>query len=203
MRVDIVGEDYVTRAIILRLIKEYRTDLVINNIRPVRGGEIKSKAPLYNNTGLPIFMLTDLDTYACPPSLISDWFGNSFLNENLLFRIAYGEAETWLMADREGFSKWLQIDIDKIPLPQNIDSDITEIVFPYKPSLFLMKDLAAHSLNNELKEGLCPVTRAKKGPLYNGLIMDFIENKWDIEKASRNSTSLEKTIERLKSKSFN
>jgi hypothetical protein len=201
MRIDIVGEDYVTRAVISRLIKEYRADLTINNSMPVRGGEIKSKAPMYNNTGLPIFMLTDLDSYACPPSLISDWFGNSSLNNNLLFRIAYGEAETWLMADREGFSKWLQININKIPKPKK-NAGITEIVFPYKPSLFLMKDLAACSLNNELKEGLCPVFRAKKGPLYNSLIRDFIENKWNIEEAAKNSASLAITIERLKNKKF-
>jgi hypothetical protein len=200
MNVDIVGEDPVTKAIIERLLSDYREDVSIKERVPVRGGQIKAYAPKYNLLGSPVIMLTDLDEYDCPPSLISDWFGNNPINENLLFRIAQEEAETWLMADREGFSKWLGVSVDLIPKPRKIDKrkPIYEIICPMKPSLYMMREIASKSSKTELKDLLIAREGAKKGPGYNSALLPFIKNKWDVNNAASNSHSLAKAISRLK-----
>ncbi|MBI5373300.1 MAG: hypothetical protein HZA79_14855 [Sphingobacteriales bacterium] len=199
MKIDIAGEDPVTQAVIERLLTEYRDDLTINNKFPVRGGQIKIFAPKYNKLKSPIFLLTDLDGYNCPPELIRDWFGSTQISDDLLFRIAQDEAESWLMSDIEGFAKWLEIDTNLIPKTKMIDKKkgIFEIRFPYKPSLFLMNKLAINSRNKDLKDALSPLKGAKKGPAYNSTILSFIYKSWNIKNAVKNSYSLSVTIERL------
>ncbi|MBM3404985.1 MAG: hypothetical protein FJY10_08870 [Bacteroidetes bacterium] len=200
MFVDVVGEDLVTQTIIERLIRQYRQDLKVRNFLPARGGQIKNLAPMYNKLGHPIILLTDLDTYECPPELISDWFGEDDLNKHFLFRIAYGEAESWLMADREGFAKWSSVNVDLIPHSKIIDRRkmISELEFPYKPSLYMMREIIPHSINKEFLENLMPKEGAKKGPAYNSTMIPFVKQDWNIENAAQHSTSLCRTIEKLK-----
>ncbi len=200
MDIILVGEDEVTRKIMERLIKEYRKDIQIIRREPVRGGQIKKLAPNYNKLKSPVFLLTDLDSEECPPSLIKNWLDNSEKSPYLLFRVAYGEAESWLMADKTNFSNYLEIDQNSIPSIYNIDrknKENIEIKYEYKPSLFLMKELAAQSKNNSIKEGLTPKNLAKKGPTYNSTLSPFIEKYWNPNVAKENSYSLKKTIQRL------
>jgi hypothetical protein len=144
--------------------------------------------------------LTDLDQYNCAPELISEWFGKAVFHKQFLFRVAHKEAESWLMADRKGFSKWLDIPINLIPDSKIIDKrkSIFELEFPYKPSLYMMKEIISKSSKKELVEKLTPNEGARKGPAYNSAIVPFIKNTWDIEYASRNSFSLKRTIEKIK-----
>ncbi len=199
MKVDIVGEDEVTRAVILRLLKDFRSDIEIGNILPARGGQIVTLAPKYNNIDSHIVLLTDLDAYICPPALLNDWLGNEPLNPKFLFRIAYREAESWLMSDRIGFSTWVGANIAFIPESVIIDNrkQIRELVFPYKPSLFLMLEIASKSRKKEIRDGLTSKSGAKKGPLYNSTLIPFIENSWNIKAAILNSTSLERAVQRI------
>jgi hypothetical protein len=200
MHIDIVGEDPVTQTIIERLIRQFRSDIVIKNKLPARGGQIKKLAPKFNLLKDPVFLLTDLDSYHCPPSLIREWFGNKALNSQLLFRIAQEEAETWLMADRIGFANWLGVDLSLIPKPQIIDrkKNIMELIFPLKPSLYMMMKIVPASNNEQLKKDLIPKKGAGKGPGYNSAIIPFIEKHWNIDRAASNSYSLQKAIMRLK-----
>lgn len=200
MDIDIVGEDAVTQAIIERLLSDYREDINIIRRLPARGSEIKNLAPKYNLLNSPVFLLTDLDAYHCPPSLIKDWFPGLEITNDFMFRIAQEEAETWLMADRQGFAQWLNVDINLIPEPQVIDKRIgsIEIICPLKPSLFMMRNIASASTNQTLKEYLTPIAGAKKGPGYNTAILPFIKNIWNIENAAKNSYSLSKAISRVK-----
>ena len=151
MKIDIIWEDPVTYSIIERLIKDYRPDIIIANKLPSRWWEIKKLAPLYNKIAGHIFLLTDLDWYECPPSMIKWWFWDTAIVDTLLFRIAHDEAESWLMADKIGFSKWLGIDIKKIPPVKIIDNKkwINELSFPYKPSLYMMRELVPESKNKD------------------------------------------------------
>ncbi len=200
MDIDIVGEDSVTQAIIARLVRAIRPDLAIKNRLPARGGQIRRLAPSYNNLNTPVFLLTDLDQYPCPPSLLKDWFGEGGIKAHMLFRVAQEEAETWLMADRVGFSNWLNVSTELIPQPTIIDAEkgIAEIILPIKPSLFLMRSIASQSPNSDLREHLTPKLGAKKGPGYNVAMLHFIEKIWSFEDASNNSTSLAGTIDRLR-----
>lgn len=202
MDIDIVGEDEVTKSIIERLISDYRKDINIKERFPARGGQLKSMAPKFNKLDAPVFLLTDLDEYQCPPSLIKDWLDVAAPAENLLFRIAQEESETWLMADREGFSKWLGVDVDLIPEPTVIDrrQNIMEILLPVKPSLYMMLEIASRSPKENIRESLLPKNGSKKGPMYNSVMTDFIQNHWNVGNAASNSYSLAKTITRLQTK---
>lgn len=201
MQLDIVGEDAVTQAIIERLVSEFREDFVIGTRHPARGGQIIKAAPMYNALGIPIFLLTDLDNCACAPLLIEQWFGAAPISQDLLFRVACDEAESWLMADREGFANWLGINVALIPESEFVDKrkGIFEIKYPFKPSLYMMMNLASKSKRKNLREGLTPKSGANKGPAYNSTLLPFISNDWDIQSASANSYSLSKAIERLQS----
>lgn len=199
MLIDIAGEDQVTQAIIERVIADYRPDLIINNKFPVRGGQIQNLAPKLNLLQTPTFILTDLDSYNCAPELLHEWLHGQDVNKHLLFRIAIDEAESWLMADRIGFASWLGISAELIPSPIMIDAQTgaMEMRFPYKPSLFMMMELAVKSNNLELREFLTPVSGAKKGPAYNAALIPFIKNVWNIQRAAINSDSLKRAINRL------
>lgn len=196
----IAGEDTVTREIIKRLIEYAGLNINISREEPIRGGKILESLPKYNILGLPVIALIDLDDADCPVSLLNNIFHQTPINNNLLLRIAVDEAESWLMADKEGFSQYLSIPFDKIPANKSLDSKNDrniELRFPYKPSLYLMRELASISSNTELKKQLTPKEGAKKGPEYNTAITPFIREKWDIKNAMRNSYSLQKAIQRI------
>jgi hypothetical protein len=199
MEINIVGEDLVTQTIIERLLKDYRPDFKIKDRLPARGGQIKSQAPKLNLLKSPLILLTDLDEYLCPPSLIKDWIGNLELRPNFLFRVAHEEAESWLMADRFGFSNWLGVNSDLIPETKIIDKkkNINEIIFPLKPSLYMMLKIVSESFKADLVQDLSPVNGAKKGPGYNSAMTEFIKNHWNIKAAAANSYSLSKAIQRI------
>lgn len=200
MSVQIAGEDQVTMAIVERLITQYRPDLDIGPKRPSRGSQLKPNAPKYNQAGTPMIILTDLDLFHCAPQLKNDWFGNADLHPNLIFRVAVDEAESWLMADRHGLADWLGINVDLIPKASLRDAKkaIVELNFDYKPSLFLMRNLAIVSSKSELRNALIPLNGAKKGPMYNTALIPFIRSIWNPEAASLNSYSLSKAIERIR-----
>ena len=199
----IVGEDAVTTAIIKRLLKDFVPGVRVIREEPIRGGEIKQKILKYNRLAQPdqpVCVLTDLDTYDCPPALIQDWFGKEVINPNLIFRIACDEAETWLMADKQGFSRFFGIQEALLPGTKSLDfrnAENIELRFPYKPSLFLMRELAPQSSHRNLVEQLQPRKSAKKGPEYNTVILPFIDQYWDVKAAMMNSYSLRKSVQRI------
>ena len=202
MNIDIVGEDVVTQTIAQRLILNYRPDLTIGTIHPVRGAQIKNEAPKFNRLGLPIFLLADQDNIPCAPAVIVDWLGEAQVSQTMLFRIADWEAEVWLMADRQNFAKWLGIPVALIPTPVEGSlckdgSRLLELPFRYKPSLFMMLELASRASKTEIKNQLTPGPKASKGPAYNSALVPFIDNLWDPEIARQSSTSLDKAIRRL------
>lgn len=197
--INIVGEDPVTRAIIKRLINDYRPDIELGTEYPVRGSDIKRQAILFNKLDAQTCILTDQDNAVCPPIMIRDWFGDALINRLMLFRVATTEAEVWLMADRDGFAGWLGIDAVLIPQPTKVGrlGNYIELPFPMKPSLFLMRELASHSTHEDVKKDLTPKEYAKKGPAYNSTLIPFISDHWNPQKARKNSTSLDKAINRL------
>lgn len=201
MEVVIVGEDKATREILYRIIN-YVGGLVVKTEMPARGGKIKSLVQNFNklSKNIPVILLTDLDQFSCAPELISDCFREHSKNVNFHFRVAVDEAEAWLMADREGFSKYFGVPLDKIPVStarSKLRPSVNEMDFPYKSSLYLMKEIAPYSNKKTIREDLAPKFGSKKGILYNSTIVPFIKKQWDIDNATKNSYSLRKIISRL------
>ncbi len=202
MDVFIVGEDDVTKTIIQRLLNFCSNEYSIIAALPARGGKIKSLIENFNilSQTNPVVLLTDLDTYDCPPTLLNRWFGSTPRNSNFLVRVAIDEAEAWLMADREGFAKYFKVPVEKIPTsrllyprrPSNREMD-----FPYKSSLYLMREIIPFTSNNEFITTMVAVDGISKGPEYNSTILPFI-NSWNIDNACNHSTSLQRTVNRLR-----
>lgn len=203
MEVAIVGEDQATQEIIQRLIN-YIGGLDAKYIMPARGGKIKSLIGNFNILSLtiPVLLLTDLDNYNCAPELVSEWFEETTRNPDFYVRVAVDEAEAWLMADREGFSKYFNVPINTIPSPivrSRLKPNINEMNFPYKSSLYLMREIIPHSKSSTIRDSLLPKLGSKKGALYNATMIPFIKNNWNVENALRNSYSLRSTISRFES----
>ncbi len=155
-------------------------------------GYLQTKAPNFNQTakGFPVFLLTDQDSPdQCPPQLIRSWIKGKRSSQFFL-RVAVMEIESWIMADRDGFAGLLAIPPHRIP--QNTDSI-------RQPKEFLVS-LARLSKRVAIREDLVPAPGAtsKVGPGYNSRLAEFVRAHWNLKQASTVSTSLKRTLSRLK-----
>ena len=207
MRVYVVGEDAVTKAVLKRILDFSSKKIEIISELPARGGQINSKLAEFDKLSYvhPVLLLTDLDTYSCAPELLQRQFTQESYpkgkNNHFIFNVAIDEAEAWLMADRKGFADYFSIDITDIsdaePMKQGDNKALVEMKFPCKSSYYLMSQLIQKSRNADYKKQLTPKNRAKKGPEYNACILPFIQNKWNINAAKKNSDSLNRMIKRI------
>lgn len=201
MEVYIVGEDQVTKEILIRIL-DYIGGFEIYQELPARGGQIKAELDNYNRLSLskPVILLTDLDQFNCAPELLYTWFKNISRNQDFYIRVAFNEAESWLMADRKGFSSFFKVPIDVIPestIQSKRKSHIKELRFNYKSSLYLVREIIPRSSSKEIRDGMQSISGIGKGPLYNSIVQPFIEKHWNIDEAKANSYSLSNSINRL------
>jgi hypothetical protein len=204
MEVIIVGEDAVTQAVIRRLINAICPEgISILREDPARGGQIKAMAEKYNRLAqnYRIILLADLDLADCPLTEQQAWLGGKERHPHFMFRFACDEAESWLLADRPGFARFLGVRQDLIPeaTARNIrrEPENREIRPRVKSSFFIMHELAPQSGREPIREGLIPKDRRSKGPMYNSTLIPFIQNDWNVETARQNSDSLNRMCVRL------
>ncbi len=189
--INLVFEDDLSKAVLEKLLHNSGHSYEVGCCFHGRGyGYIKRNISGFNNAakGMPFLVLTDLDVEECAPTKIRNWLSVP-KHHNLLFRIAVREVESWLLADRVGFAKFLGIARGLIPA--NVDA-IED------PKQCLIK-LAKRSRKRTLREDLVPVpgSTAKQGPVYNDSLIFFVNNSWDHSAAKSNSPSLERTIRSL------
>ncbi len=188
--VNIVVEDSLSEAVLRKVLCESRSRFAVGYCYCRGGyGYIKRTVPGFNNAakGTPFLVLVDLES-ECPPAQIAEWLPMP-MHPNLVFRIAVMEVESWILADESGFAAFL--GISRSLMPGNVDG----IADP-KQSLV---DLARRSRKSALRDAIVPVPRstAKVGPDYNRHLVDFVENRWSITEAARNSPSLQRTVSAL------
>ncbi|NLI23717.1 MAG: DUF4276 family protein [Bacteroidales bacterium] len=204
MKVYIAGEDDVTRAIIKRILSHCSNNIEIISELPARGGQIKSKITEFNKLSAeyPVILLIDLDATPCAPQLLQELLPTG-KHKQFIFNIAVDEGEAWLMADRKGFADFYGVDIKLIPIStpqkQGGSKALVEMDFKYKSSIFLTQYLIKEIRNPIFKKQLTPKKGASKGPEYNTAILPFIQEKWNINEACKNSDSLSRMINRIKS----
>ncbi|MDP2982692.1 MAG: hypothetical protein Q8O92_05115 [Candidatus Latescibacter sp.] len=182
--INIVTEDALSAAVFRRLILESGQLYEIRSEYGQAGKTyIDRKLKDFNNASkaLPFFVLRDLDTDECAPLLVKKFFPFPQY-PNLLFRIAVREVEAWLLADIKGFSSYLGISAKKIP------SQVETIM---NPKEYLI-NLARKSRKRDIKNDIVPYknSTAKQGRNYNNRLIDFVNNFWDMKKATENSDSL-------------
>jgi len=156
-------------------------------------GFIKMKIDGFNRaaSGAIYLALIDfMDTGSdCPPQVVSAWLPHR--NPNMLFRVVVRELESWLLADRQGISGFLNVSLDKVPIePEKIDNPKRTLV-----------DLARGSRSRKIKEALVPETgsTAQVGKLYVSEMVRFINTEWDKDKARLNAPSLDRCLTVLES----
>jgi len=154
-------------------------------------GYIRARIRELNRTAntIPVFVLIDLDhPEPCPADLIRQMLPTPHATM-LLFRVAVMEIESWVMADREAFARFLGVARNLVPdNPDNIADPKAEII-----------SLARRSRRREIRDDLVPVPGdiRKVGPAFNPRMIAFVENEWRLDEARAISPSLNKAVERL------
>ncbi len=145
----------------------------------------------FNNAArhAPWLVLADLDNEAdCAPSLRNTWLSDPA--DNLCFRIAVREVETWLMADAETLASHLGVSLNRISrTPENIENPKNEMV-----------NLGRRSRRRAIREDMAPRQESGRrvGPAYASRLIEYVKNKWRPEVAANHSDSLRRAIICLK-----
>jgi hypothetical protein len=137
----------------------------------------------------PWLILVDLDDdKACAPDLLAEWIPSP--PARLLFRVAVREVESWLMADTEQLASFLGISRRKVP------HDVEGIRDPKR----IMVQLAASSSKRFIREDMSPPPGSKRstGPAYTSRLIEYTQDHWRPSRASDNSDSLRRAVERLR-----
>ena len=187
-------EDSLTEILVKKILSEVRPDISNSIITlPLNGKSyLESKARNLNRTaaGSPVFLFTDLDDRNdCPINLILRWVPEP-RHRNFLFRVVTMEIESWILGDRQAFSYFFSIPLNRIPQDtESIDNPKGEIV-----------SLARRSRKKQIREDVIPQFSgtAKVGPAYNACLSAFINENWDINNALTSSESLRRAVDRIR-----
>jgi len=113
-------------------------------------------------------LATPQNTLACPESLINERLGGVSKSPFLLFRIAVAEAENWLFADADNFSKFIGCAKRHLKSPDEVADGKKHVI-----------------------------KTAGVGWGWNVYLSEFVRDKWNPRAAAQNSKSLRRTINRL------
>lgn len=189
--INLATEDEVSEAILRKLLARCGQRFAIGKCYCQGGfGYLKRLAPGLNRAArsTPFLLLTDLDRRPCATALIEEWIPEP-LHSNLLFRVAIAEVEAWLLSDRAGIAKFLQISQDLVPRSPETLEDPKEVLI----------NLARQSRSRVIREDVVPPRGSSRsqGPGYNGQLKRFIAHYWNIGRAMENSDSLTRCVRRI------
>lgn len=188
--ISLIFEDTLSEMIMIRLLADFQGKYEIHQSYSGHGyGYLKNNIKGFNQACVhsPYFMLTDLDRYECPLALINDWISFK-MHPNFIFRIAVREVESWILADKEGLSRFFSLSMANFPdSPDSLPDPKNTLI-----------NLARKSRKRRIREDVVPVNKnASIGPNYNGCLSEFVLNHWDLHNAVSHSRSLNRTWQRL------
>jgi hypothetical protein len=188
--INLVFEDELSETVMEKLLTLFDNKYRVKTRYNARGfGYIKANISGFNEASVAIsfFVLTDLDNNPCPISLKTDWLHQP-LHPNLIFRVAVKEVESWLLADREGFSTYIGINMANMPLVPDQTPDPKQTLI----------NLVRRSRKRSIKQDIVPKNdRARIGPDYNNRLAEYVQMHWNIDRARLCSDSLNRTIKHL------
>lgn len=188
----IIGEDDLCCSLGEALVMQSGIKAKIEYSQPTGGfGKFKEKITSMNtvaNNVMPVLMIADADQDTCEVRQRNLWMPKH-PSENLSLRLAVRESESWLLADRDGFSKFADISPDLIPRAPDSTENPKE----------LLLQLIKKSRKRQLREEMLPSkgVRSKMGLGYNMHLRDFVTNYWSADRAAINSPSLARSIPRI------
>lgn len=189
--VALATEDALSEAIGQRLVKDSAGQLSVALLLRRDGfGYLKSKIRNFCELArrMPVLLITDLDNEQCPMTLIGTWSRHDVVPDQLMFRVAVRQIESWLLADREGLASFLTVSVQR--LPGNPD-DLTDA----KRFLLQLASRAPRQIRDELVAD--PDATAAQGLGYNALLSSFVRSRWNPSRAARRSDSLARARSRL------
>ncbi|MEM6270252.1 MAG: hypothetical protein AAF998_12495 [Bacteroidota bacterium] len=194
--ITVVYEDLVSLSVIQRSLELFGNKFTISQELSGGGfGYIRKRIRNFNRAArnLPFLVVTDLDDKPCPVALIAEWFPEP-MSDNMIFRIAVREVESWLLADRAGFAEFLGIAQNIVPFRPD------EVTDPKAELLLLTRKCR----RREVREDILPRDWAviKQGPNYNGRLLEYVANTWDPTRAREASPSLDRMLSALDRFSF-
>jgi hypothetical protein len=188
--INLVFEDAISEFTMLKLLNSLGDKFIPDQSYPGHGyGYIKTNLSGFNQAAIScsFFVLADLDNHQCPIALKNDWLKKK-QNPNLIFRVAVKEIESWLLADRIGFSDFTGVPVVNIPANPELENDPKQTLI----------NVAKKSRKRTIREDIVPINNnAKIGPNYNDRLMQFVSEYWDIERAKIHSESLKRAHECL------
>lgn len=190
-------EDDLSHALSFRLLRTSQNQYEVYHTLGRQGrGYLESKITEINRAArhIAFFVLIDLDRDNCAPQSLVTLLPNG-KSQGLILRYAVRASESWVLADRHGFTSLLGIPLNKIPMNTDMIAD---------PKQFLLS-AAKLSRRSQLKEELLPPhgSTARVGPNYNGVLTEFVAKNWNIEEAVCHSESLRSAVDALDTFSFN
>ena len=193
MLITLAAEDNLSVAVARRLVGEYAPAAEIKDVF-VAGGSVKRLIPGLNERARyigPVLVLADLDKpLSCAPALVRELSEGLTVSPGMMIRIAVIEIESWIMADREGFAKWLSIPVSVVSRdPESLDDPKRALV-----------NIARRSRKRGLREAIAParvIGTHWTGRDYSDTLGEFVAHLWDPDVARRYSGSLERAVFRV------
>lgn len=178
-------EDELSESVGLRLLNEHEIFVQAPPmmLRKDGFGYLRSKMDSWKQLAQRqiIMLLTDLDRTPCPVLLLENWLGAGHAcPDNLIFRIAEREVESWLLADHEAMARLMG---NKAKLPNAPDT------LP-DPKQFLLEQ--AKKAPRVIRDDLVAATgaMARQGIGYNARLVQWVKTEWCPQRAADRSPSL-------------
>ncbi|WP_024667185.1 hypothetical protein [Pseudomonas syringae] len=187
----VMGEDQLCCDLAIAIVRQVCPGSSIANQICAGGfGPFKDKITALNSiaTRMPVLMLADGDQDNCVVKQRNSWMP-ARAHENLILRLAVREAESWVLADHEGFSQFAELSAAALPpLPDEIRDPKEALI-----------GLIGRSKRRILRDEMLPnkQARAKTGLGYNLHLTGFVKEQWCAQRASERSPSLARSILRV------
>ncbi|MDD3586345.1 MAG: DUF4276 family protein [Thermoguttaceae bacterium] len=189
--IHLVFEDVITQNIMKKMLCYFQGKYQVGRLfnccghDKIRGNFHKYVKAAQNSINWII--ITDLDRLPCVHALKEKWKANKY-PDNLIFRIAVHEVESWLLADGNNFSKYFAVSKSKIPQQPDEVVDVKEKLI----------SIVRKSRIKEKREGIIPIDKyAAIGPRYNDILSEFVREHWSLDTARENSPSLDRALRAL------
>jgi len=187
-RILVVGEDAICCALGESLVASVLPGwhLAGPSINTAGVTRLASRIPRYQELARhlhPVLCIGDTDG-RCPVLLRSRWLAKPVPDEFLL-RLAVPEAESWLLADHQGFARTFKVSPNRIP------SALDQVNDPKQLLLSLVSRSTVRRYREEVLSGNDPTRR---GSGYNLHLSQFVHSGWDGIRAMDRSVSLRRAV---------
>ena len=189
-RILVVGEDALCCALGERLVAACLPDWQLAQPSIDTKGVTKLQPSLPRYLGLarnlhPVLCIADT-AGECAVELCAKWLSQA--HERFVLRLAITEAESWVLADRQGFAQALAVPLNKLPQCPDEESD------PKRLILTLVKKSKIRQFRDEVVSSADP---SKPGTGYNLHLGAFVRGQWDAKRAVEHSPSLARAVKHL------